>query len=291
MWKGDLSPEQSHAYLTKLTQQLEADGWGFGDGSTKVLMLTHRVLAKEQGYAGVVEALENADRFIQKQDPYIKFLVDIVEPVCVAYDAGRYGEMFDFMGSSANIQHHADKVAWTRDMGRLLELRGSGTVGDVIDHLKTAGRPGLPEDLVASETHLVTPPTGLEERELRRLARARKLRSVQYGEIVALAKFINEATPFSTKHGVKGAEFENVLVVFGRGWAQYDFNKLLEWYALGVPDLSTEVFERNRNLFYVACSRPKKRLAILFTQQVSDDALGVLRSWFGTANVHSLGTG
>lgn len=30
------------------------------------------------------------------------------------------------------------------------------------------------------------------------------------------------------KHGVKDAEFENVLVVVGRGWNKYNFGKMLE---------------------------------------------------------------
>lgn len=290
MWKGDLPPEHSHAYLSKLVRQLDAEGWGFGSGSTKILMLTHRVLAKEQGYDGIVEALENADRFIQKQDPYIKFLVDTVEPVCVAYQDRQYGEMFDAMGDVPTIGQHSDKLSWAGDMDRLLDLRATGTVGDVVKHLSAKQRPRLPEDILTVESHLVAPPPGLSERDQRRLARARKLLAVPYKEIVALTKFINEATPFSTKHGVKGAEFENVLVVFGRGWAQYDFNKMLEWFAHNVPPASAEVFERNRNLFYVACSRPKRRLALMFTQQLSSDALGVLRSWFGAANIHSLGS-
>ena len=29
----------------------------------------------------------------------------------------------------------------------------------------------------------------------------------------------------STQHGVKGAEFENVLVIIGRGWNQYNFGR------------------------------------------------------------------
>jgi DNA helicase-2/ATP-dependent DNA helicase PcrA len=115
------------------------------------------------------------------------------------------------------------------------------------------------------------------------IERVKKLRSISYQEVTALGKFINEQTPFSTKHGVKGAEFENVLVVVGRGWNQYNFNKYLE---SGLKD--QEAFERNRNLFYVVCSRPQKRLAILFTQQITDQAVSTLSSWFGSASIHSL---
>jgi DNA helicase-2/ATP-dependent DNA helicase PcrA len=96
-------------------------------------------------------------------------------------------------------------------------------------------------------------------------------------------------SPFETKHGVKGAQFENVLVVIGRGWNRYNFNEMLELAAATpIPDKRREAFERNRNLFYVACSRPKTRLALLFTQQLSTDALGTLAAWFGVETVAPL---
>ena len=116
----------------------------------------------------------------------------------------------------------------------------------------------------------------------RELEELEKLRAVPYAEIKALRKYLDGYSPFETKHGVKGAEFENVLVVIGRGWNQYNFGEMLELAsAQAVPAGKEAMFERNRNLFYVACSRPKRRLALLFTQRLSTKALATLESWFG----------
>ena len=52
-----------------------------------------------------------------------------------------------------------------------------------------------------------------------------------------------------------------------------------------IPAVKEEAYERNRNLFYVVCSRPKKRLAILFTQSLSPDAMATLESWFGKETI------
>ena len=106
--------------------------------------------------------------------------------------------------------------------------------------------------------------------------------------MIALASFIDDKTPFSTKHGVKGAEFENVLVVCGRGWNNYNWSQFLEWANNGVPKGKEDSFERNRNLFYVACSRSKTRLAVLFTQFLTKNALATINNWFGTENVTGL---
>src|SRR3546814_868976 len=95
-------------------------------------------------------------------------------------------------------------------------------------------------------------------------------------------------TPFATKHGVKGAEFENVLVIVGRGWNKYNFAQMLEWMDPGPPEDRVAFFESNRNLFYVACSRPKRRLALLFTQVLSAAALAKVSELFGDENVIAL---
>ncbi|MFH0784307.1 MAG: hypothetical protein V2B20_20450, partial [Pseudomonadota bacterium] len=55
-----------------------------------------------------------------------------------------------------------------------------------------------------------------------------------------------------------------------------------------IPSKRQSAFERNRNLFYVACSRPKKRLALLFTQKLSPIAFRTLNHWFGDDSIEAL---
>jgi DNA helicase-2/ATP-dependent DNA helicase PcrA len=83
-------------------------------------------------------------------------------------------------------------------------------------------------------------------------------------------------------------EFDNVLVVLGRGWSRYNWNQFLEWSQGNVPAGRNSSYELNRNLFYVACSRAKNRLALLFTQNLSTAALTTLAEWFGEKSIHSI---
>lgn len=55
-----------------------------------------------------------------------------------------------------------------------------------------------------------------------------------------------------------------------------------------VPADKIEAYQRNRNLFYVVCSRPKRRLALLFTQELTTRALETLAKWFGSAAICAL---
>jgi len=291
-WNGDLPPEAAHDHLEAVKRHLEAQGWDFSKpDDTKILMLTHNILADEQGYRQLADVFSHNEAFIKKEDGRIAFFTDVLEPACVAYGERHLGEMFAaFGGRRPAIQSLAEKREWARDMDRLLELREAGSIGDVLDHLMKTRRPRLP----ASVEH--------DENELKRLAgtpetdkpewagRLERLRVVPYKQVVVVAAFINGETPFSTKHGVKGAQFKNVLVVVGRGWGQYDFNQMLEYATSGIPSDAKKLaaYERARNLFYVCCSRSKRHLAVLFTQRLSDTALATLQSWFGEKTVQPL---
>lgn len=289
-WQGDLPPNEAHGYLMRLRAELEEEGWDFDPAKTKILMLTHNVLADEQGYRNLANLFSRNESFIKKEDDYIAFLVDKVDAVCIAYEAKKYGEMFSILGAKFSVTSRTDKMQWAKDMDSLVRLRQSGTIGDVLDHLKTTKRPRLPEKLEYKEARLGlldSENEGLSDDERRLLERIKKLRNIKFTELSSLAKFIEDRTPFSTKHSVKGAEFDNVLVVVGRGWNQYNFVQLLEWAKDGVPTNKQDTYERNRNLFYVACSRPKKRLALLFTQEVSSTALAELSYLFGDSAVEA----
>lgn len=285
-WDGDLPAAEATGCLEAIRGILAGEGWTFEPAETKILMLTHNVLAAEQGYSGIAGVLRQSELYVKKEDPYVGFLVDTVEPVCDAYGRKRFGEMFAALGGEIGIAEHADKRAWGAEMETLMGLRASGTIGSVIDCIAGSTHIQLSDKVSALESSLRLGASNEQENE--RVERAGQLRKVPYCEVIALRKFINESTPFATKHGVKGAEFSNVLVVVGRGWNRYDFNKMLEISCDRIPEKDLDFFERNRNLFYVACSRPKKRLAVLFTQRLSPRAVKVLTSWFGPENVRSL---
>lgn len=289
-WKGDTSAEAARAYFHHVKARLIDEGWDFSVEKTKILMLSHSVLAREQGYASIPPIYgQYNDPWLKKDDPHIKFLSDYLEPACAAFEAQRYGEMFECFGAGMpRIRRHQDKVGWSKTMNALITLRQSGTIGDVIDFIAAQQLMRLPATVEERELKLAEVGAEPVEGESRRVTQLRKLRAVPYAELIALNRFIDGHTPFATKHGVKGAQFENVLVIIGRGWNRYNFAQTLEWIDSGPPADKQEFFENNRNLFYVACSRPKVRLAMLFTQILSTNAMIKLTQWFGANNVIAL---
>lgn len=289
-WAGDLAAEATKLALEATRARLLSAGWDLSEGKTKVLMLTHRVLAGEQGYPSLPGVFADNQAYAKKADRHIAYFVDTLEPACEAYAARRYGEMFSALALPLpGIKATADKLRWRSSLDKLLELRCNGTVGSVIDHLRETRLPRLPEAVEQKEKGLIQAITdGVEL--ARSLSELRALRNVPYHEITALASYLRGLSPFETKHGVKGAQFENVLVVCSRGWSQYNDEELLEMAANSdaVPADRRRRFETNRNLFYVACSRPQKRLALLFTQRLSNAAMGTVATWFGEDCIEAL---
>ncbi|KWI56043.1 DNA helicase II [Burkholderia pseudomultivorans] len=286
--KGDLPPELARTTRERLMEQLQAEGWELS--KTKVLMLTHNVLAAEQGYPTIAEIFSGrTDLFARKEDPAIKFFAETVEPMCAAYSTSRYGDMFRAFGSGPAIMKHQDKASWRGDMDALQKLRNEGTVGQVIDHLKKTRRPPPPDRLLRRDDELRAFNGQSIPDDATALQRYSKLRNVRYAEMVELVKFVEKQTPFATQHSVKGAEFENVLVVLGGGWNHYNWPQLLELLETGALNAkNTKGFYRARNLFYVSISRPMTRLAVLATQTLSDTALTAVGRLFGNGNVMEL---
>jgi DNA helicase-2/ATP-dependent DNA helicase PcrA len=110
-----------------------------------------------------------------------------------------------------------------------------------------------------------------------------RIKSLPFTEIVNLYKFEEDLTPYSTQHGIKGAEFDNVFVILDNGrWNQYNFKYLFE-KTIG----KESVIERTQKMFYVCCSRAKKNL-VVFYHKPSDNVLKEAKDWFGSDNVQEV---
>lgn len=290
-WAGDLPDDSAEAALRMVTKRLTEEGWDLSVAKTKILMLTHRVLAAKQGYGSLPGVFSFKESYTKKEHPHVAFFADALEPACQAFSSRRYGEMFLALTSKIPaIRSHADKRTWSSTMERLIELMRDGTVGEVIDFLRQVRRPRLPDPVERRERELEQFVEQPGQEVPRALSELKALRAVAYREIVALCLYLSGHSPFETKHGVKGAEFENVLVVVGRGWNLYNFDEMLAQARDPdrIPAKKQEAFERSRNLFYVTCSRPKKRLAVLFTQQLSVAGMQTLSDWFGSEAIVAL---
>lgn len=290
-WKGDLPAEIANQYINHVRNKCSEDGWDMNPNKTKILFLTNNLIATESGYKNLADCFEYSDDYLKKGDPYIKFILDILEPCFMAFKEKKFGTFFQILGKkNPNLVCQGDKKKWVNHIEELIQLRMAGTIKDFIKLITEKNLIKLPESIESSELKIIKLLDNDSEIEItdknnKFISKIIKLHNIDYKEVINLGEYIDEKTPFSTKHGVKGAEFDNVLVILGRGWNQYNWEQMLVWMKKGIPEGKEDTFERYRNLFYVCCSRSKHNLSLLFTQCLSEDALWMLEEIFSSNNI------
>lgn len=113
----------------------------------------------------------------------------------------------------------------------------------------------------------------------------KRIKDVNFEEIINLFKYVENYTVYSTQQGIKGAEFNNVLVSLDGGRAHTDFSyEHLFKQTIG----KEEIIERTKKLFYVCCTRAKENLVVFYNIQYTNDAIKLAERWFGEDNVKNV---
>ncbi len=114
-----------------------------------------------------------------------------------------------------------------------------------------------------------------------------RINRIDFSEITNLYNYTEGLNPYSTQHGVKGDEFDNVLVVIGND----KISQLSICYEYLFEDKSEEdkYYNRTLNLFYVSCSRAKENLVVFYEGEPSGKIISKAKEWFGEKCVIDIG--
>ncbi len=119
------------------------------------------------------------------------------------------------------------------------------------------------------------------------------------GELWGYQIYIENQSPFATQQGIKGAEFDRVLVVvddeesttnsFSYG-KYFGLTSLSDRDEANIAEGKESVVDRTRRLFYVCCSRAVQDLAVvIFTTDVAATrAVFDTKGYFDAADIHHL---
>ena len=253
-FKGELPPEVLKSRLDEIEAKIKQDTPN--DESLKILMITHKVLATQQGYEQLLDVL--GDGLRNKEDPFLLFFMNTVEPIYKALCTSNTQLLFDTLDIKRYpITKKSEKAKWQEFRKQLAEARTQKAI-DVLELVRQTDLIPMPPNLDGYYRLYHDAPEAMYIAEVT----IRSFLELEYSQFLAAIDFLYPEAVFSTEHGVKGEEYDNVVFVVSKGWNQYQF----ETYApmitgkASVPSGKQAAFERNRNLFYVCCSRPKKRL-------------------------------
>ena len=187
-WTGDLPDDEAIECFRTLKNKLINEGWEFTSEKTKILMLTNSVLAREQGYSSLSRVFDYSDDYIKMQDKYIDYFVNVLEPVCISFDNKKYGQMLKVIGiRTPRLKNHSDKKVWNESLIKLIGIRNTGTIGDVIDCLVETQKPRLSAKIEESEERFSQLKDLVEfenEVDKKFVSKIRRLKSVKYSEVI-----------------------------------------------------------------------------------------------------------
>jgi DNA helicase-2/ATP-dependent DNA helicase PcrA len=256
--------------------------------------------------------------------PGISFFTKLIVPLKHAYDASdSFGVMRILKDNSPllkkeNIKLHQDqREPFKKAKEATVALfalweNGTPTLYQIAENIYDSGLFDLPPliSLIIETTKRIEQ-TGVVEDDIPATAEqaegdrdTRSKRSDAWGqalqssytEIEAYAKYIADDSRFGTHQGVKGREFERVMVITddveARGFA-FSYDRIFGATPAGTSEQKNAaegretILDRTLRLFYVACSRAEKSLAIVAYTDAPEEVKknAVKQGWFAESEI------
>ena len=280
-----------------------------GKEAVKLLVIVHRMAAKRLGFGDLYAALNDKapekfkNGFLDGTAWPVRSFNNFVLPLVSASKKGSEFEAMQVLRSQSPLLAR-ENLRGTNVAERLGELRrvteniqqmmepGSGaTNADVLRHIHESklivleprvlsylNLPAQAETEEGDNAEAAEDDDDGEELTKEVLAMDAFL-ACPASQFWGYSKYVNDESPFSTQQGIKGAEFERVLVVLDDDegtHVQFSYDKYLGIKRLSDRDEANRregketSVERTRRLFYVCCTRAMKDLiVVLFSADVA----------------------
>lgn len=281
----------------------------------KVLILEHRMAARRMGFAGLYEPLARVESLrseLARGDlPGLTFFSREVLPIVEALRTGNRFALAAAVKLRSPLLDAARLEAYGADPSALLTIANGAcdalgkafendlapSLGAVLTLVARTELLAIPDSLIGFVDH---ESAGEDDVSDPLAAAWREALQAPFDELVVYHRYIRGELSFDTHQGVKGREFERVMVVISDAEARgfnFSYEKLFGAKEPSAADRKhaaageEDIYMRTRRLLYVACSRAKKSLALVCysgdPSAVSRTA--VERGWIDEAEVRLLG--
>ncbi len=293
--------------VAQMMAKLANDNDWLNSANYKGLILEHHMAASRFGFLDLYVPLHESKCFetslLSGSIPELSFLANIVAPLIKAHQQNNEFEISrivrlhspllskkSFEENSAN-QTRLLEVA-DRAVEALLLLWDDGAVPTCIEVLESIRKTNL-FTLNEYVDDILSEPIEDEDKKVTAL---RQALSVPFDVLEKYSAYVTDNTSFITHQGVKGREFPRVMVIMDDSEARgflFSYEKLF-----GVKD-KTETDMRNERegkdtgitrttrLFYVACTRAEKSLAIIaYTEnKTAVKITAIANGWFSDEEI------
>ena len=254
------------------------------EGDVRLLVLVHRMAATRLGFPNLYDALNDRTPMSFSEGlangtawPIRPVAQQLLPLVTAVHDGDRFTVMSILRRESPKLEPERLRAQATAPilnglqqavnvLVRMLADGSQSTVRDVMNHVHDTKLLRLDDRF---GPHLVAEPA---DDGSSGFANVQAFLDCHADEHWAYRRYFTEESPFATHHGVRGAQFERVLVVVDdeeAAFHQYSYGKYFGYVSLSDNDQARieageeTVFDRTRRLFYVCCSRAVKDLAVV----------------------------
>lgn len=224
--------------------------------------MTHRLISRRYNFQSFLSAYTNTDRiFGDSPDKLISHLLKLQEMIRL-YETKKYYEFIKV--TDYKIFYHKDKQD-LYDKIQMLSRMKEATIQEIVQF--------------ANESKICVIDDKLKQFSTDHEELYTQVMSIKYIELVNLFEYVNKHSPYSTQHGIKGAEFNDVFVILDNGnWNNYNYEQLLGTVR------NQNTYDRTHKLFYVSCSRAKRNL-VVYCPNFKDSMRAKTEEWFGKDNM------
>lgn len=267
----------------------------------KSLILEHHMAASRFGflelYAPLNEVFSFGTALRDGSIPELSFLSKVISPLVQAYKSDNDFEVLKIVKEYSPLM---DKKQWLQledqtevlkkvenSVNKLMDLWKDNSIPTCLDILHSIHETGLFK-MNERVDYILSDPA---EEESVEIAALRKALSVSFTTLEKYFAYVSDNTRFATHQGVKGLEFPRVMVIMDDAEAKgflFSYEKLFGAKPKTENDIKNEregkdtSMARTSRLFYVACTRAQKSLAIIAYIQDSKavKATAMKNNWF-----------
>jgi DNA helicase-2/ATP-dependent DNA helicase PcrA len=307
--KARIAPKKDSDY-DSIVISLETNGWDFSEsGDDKILIIANSKVAEKAGFGKLYKTyskrfFDPKAELLNRENHFASYFLGSkdkktskeretgIEHLVSYWEDKNYNRVIKYLkqqGTFSSLTKHSDKQEIEDKLNTLTTIRTTGTVQDVFDFCQE-NKLSLPSrnltlflEKIKIDTETITDEKE-QEKAIKNKTFYESLIQTNYNEIICAFKHIQEQTSYSTKHGTKGEEYRNVLVVIDdKSWpGQYNFENFIN----NTDDKEHRKL-RTKNLFYVSCSRAKENLVVLALSQMGGSAMNKITEWFGNENIQT----
>lgn len=288
-----LNKEQTEELIRqKMSSQSGDKYWAGVEQDVKTLTLEHHMAAKRMGFSNFFDPLYSIDKLktslLDGSLSSVGLFTKVILPIYNAFQAGNKFEIANIVKKHSPlvdkhiIQENKEKLKAIHETNvkvqNLLALWSNDkppSLMDILKEIKSSGLFHLPNVLKLVLARVNSEPSkdesNTENDDEILLAWENALES-SFDEIIKYNEYISDESAFGTHQGVKGLEYDRVMVVIddeeSKGF-MFSYDKLFGIKPLtstdekNLKDGKETGVDRTTRLFYVACSRAKESLAIV----------------------------